>query len=54
MHQAPSLAPSTHWPRVAVLWLSGILAAMQFAKIAVAFVELQNHYAATAASMAWK
>ena len=45
--------PSTHWPRVAVLWFSGILAAMQFAKIAVAFVELQNHYTASAASMGW-
>ena len=53
MVQVPTPAPSTHWPRVAVLWLSGILAAMQFAKIAVAFVELQNHYAASAASMGW-
>jgi AAHS family 3-hydroxyphenylpropionic acid transporter len=53
MAQVPPPDPSTHWPRVIVLWLSGILAAMQFAKIAVAFVELQNHYAASAASMGW-
>lgn len=53
MAQAPSPVSLTHWPRVAVLWFSGILAAMQFAKIAVAFVELQRHYAASAASMGW-
>lgn len=51
MPQVLSPVPFTYWPRVVVLWLSGILAAMQFAKIAVAFVELQNHYVATAASM---
>ena len=53
MPQVPSPAPSTYWSRVVVLWLCGILAAMQFAKIAVAFVELQNHYAASAARMGW-
>ncbi len=44
---------TTHWPRIAVLWLCGILAAMQFAKIAVAFVELQAHYLTSSASMGW-
>jgi len=53
MAQVPPIAPSTHWLRVAVLWFCGILAAMQFAKIAVAFVELQKHYAASVASMGW-
>lgn len=53
MPQVPSPAPSTYWSRVVVLWFCGILAAMQFAKIAVAFVELQNHYAASAARMGW-
>lgn len=53
MAHVPSPAPTTHWLRVGLLWLCGILAAMQFAKIAVAFVELQGHYAASAASMGW-
>ncbi len=44
---------STHWPRVLVLWLCGVLAAFQFAKIAVALAPLQAHYAVTAASVGW-
>jgi AAHS family 3-hydroxyphenylpropionic acid transporter len=44
---------TTHPLRIAVLWLCGILAAMQFAKIAVAFVELQAHYLTSSASMGW-
>lgn len=43
----------THWPRVLVLWLCGVLAALQFAKIAVAFTNLQAHYAVPAAAMGW-
>jgi MFS transporter, AAHS family, 3-hydroxyphenylpropionic acid transporter len=43
----------THWPRVFTLWGCGIAAAMQFAKIAVAFGDLQIHYGASAASMGW-
>lgn len=43
----------THWPRVLVLWLCGVLAALQFAKIAVAFSLLQMHYGASPAQMGW-
>lgn len=43
----------THWPRVLVLWLCGVLAALQFAKIAVAFSALQAHYGSTSAQMGW-
>jgi MFS transporter, AAHS family, 3-hydroxyphenylpropionic acid transporter len=43
----------THWPRVFTLWGCGIAAAMQFAKIAVAFGDLQAHYGASAASIGW-
>jgi MFS transporter, AAHS family, 3-hydroxyphenylpropionic acid transporter len=43
----------THWPRVFTLWGCGIAAAMQFAKIAVAFGDLQTHYGASAASIGW-
>ncbi|MGL4766775.1 MAG: MFS transporter [Formosimonas sp.] len=37
----------TNWPLVILLWLSGIAAAMQFAKISVTFNALQTHYAST-------
>ena len=40
---------STHWPRVIVLWLCGVLAAMQFSKISFAFLALQAQYAITPA-----
>jgi MFS transporter, AAHS family, 3-hydroxyphenylpropionic acid transporter len=43
----------THWPRVFTLWGCGIAAAMQFAKIAIAFGELQMHYGVSAASIGW-
>jgi MFS transporter, AAHS family, 3-hydroxyphenylpropionic acid transporter len=43
----------THWPRVFTLWGCGIAAAMQFAKIAVAFRDLQTLYGASAASIGW-
>ena len=35
---------TTHWPRIFLLWACGVVAAMQFARIAVAFVVLQAHY----------
>jgi MFS transporter, AAHS family, 3-hydroxyphenylpropionic acid transporter len=46
-------AHSTHWPRVFVLWGSGIAAALQLAKIAVAFDALRDFYGVSAASMGW-
>lgn len=46
-------APSTHWPSVITLWLCGIVAAMQFSKVSLAFMALQSHYAVSAASMGW-
>ena len=45
--------PSTHWPRVLTLWCCGIVAAMQFAKISVAFDALQHYYAVGPATMGW-
>ena len=42
---------ATHWPRILILWLCGIFAAMQFAKISFAFVALQQVYNATPATM---
>jgi MFS transporter, AAHS family, 3-hydroxyphenylpropionic acid transporter len=42
---------ATHWSHVLILWLCGILAAMQFAKISFAFVALQQVYGATPAAM---
>jgi AAHS family 3-hydroxyphenylpropionic acid transporter len=42
---------STHWPRVFFLWVCGILAAMQFAKVSVAFQLLQQAYSVTPAAM---
>lgn len=43
----------THWPRVFTLWGCGIAAAMQLAKIAVAFDDLRTFYDVSAASMGW-
>lgn len=46
-------APTTYWPRIFVLWGSGIAAALQLAKIAVAFEDLRTFYDVSAASMGW-
>ena len=51
MKSPVSPAPATHWPRVLVLWLCGIVAAMQFAKVSFGFVALQQWYAVTPARM---
>ncbi|MDR7305243.1 MFS transporter [Rhodoferax saidenbachensis] len=48
-----SKALPTHWPSVITLWLCGIVAAMQFSKVSLAFMALQSHYAVSAASMGW-
>lgn len=48
-----STLPTTHWPRVFLLWGCGILAALQFAKISLAFQLLQTHYVVSAAQMGW-
>lgn len=49
----PAASSATHWPRVITLWLCGVLAAMQFSKIAFAFQTLQATYATTATAMGW-
>jgi MFS family permease len=41
----------TRWLRVLLLWVCGILAGMQFAKVSVAFQALQLQYGATPAQM---
>jgi MFS family permease len=43
----------TRWHLVIILWLSGVLAAMQFSKISIAFQALQAHYGASASVMGW-
>ncbi len=43
----------TRWSRVLVLWGCGILAGMQFAKVSVAFQDLQALYGVTPAQMGW-
>jgi AAHS family 3-hydroxyphenylpropionic acid transporter len=51
-HRPPMLIPTTtHWPRVVCLWLCGVVAAMQFAKLSFAFAALQQWYALSAAQM---
>lgn len=47
-HDAP-----THWPRIFLLWGCGVVAAMQFAKMAIAFDLLQAHYGITQTQMGW-
>lgn len=42
---------SAHWPRILLLWGCGVLAAMQFAKISVAFQAMQAAYATSPATM---
>jgi MFS family permease len=44
---------TTRWHLVLVLWLSGVLAAMQFSKVSFAFQALQAHYGASASAMGW-
>ena len=44
---------TTHWPRVLTLWCCGIAAAMQFAKISIAFEALQQYYGVGPATMGW-
>jgi MFS family permease len=44
---------ATRWHLVLILWVSGILAAMQFSKVSFAFQALQTHYAASASTMGW-
>ena len=44
---------ATRWPRVLLLWVCGILAGMQFAKMSVAFHVLQAVYNITPAQMGW-
>ncbi|MBP7493201.1 MAG: MFS transporter, partial [Rhodoferax sp.] len=41
----------THWPRIVCLWLCGVVAAMQFAKMALAFTAVQQWYGLSAAQM---
>lgn len=48
-----STSTTTHWPRVLLLWVCGILAALQFAKISLTFQLLQTHYGVSAAQMGW-
>jgi MFS family permease len=49
----PETPAVTHWPRVLLLWVCGILAGMQFAKVSVAFQALQGLYGVTPAQMGW-
>lgn len=46
-------SPTTHWPRVFLLWGCGILAAMQFAKISLTFSILQAQFGVSPAQMGW-
>jgi len=41
----------TRWPAVLLLWVAGILAAMQFAKFSVAFGDIQETYQAKATTI---
>ncbi|MFZ2220319.1 MAG: MFS transporter [Rhodoferax sp.] len=41
----------THWPRIVCLWLCGVVAAMQFAKISLAFTAVQQWYGLSAGQM---
>ncbi|AXF86605.1 hypothetical protein DTO96_102360 [Ephemeroptericola cinctiostellae] len=43
----------THWPRIALLWLCGLAAAMQFAKVSLGFDDLLAFYAVTPAQLGW-
>ena len=43
----------THWPRIALLWLCGLAAAMQFSKISLGFDGLLAFYAVTPAQLGW-
>ena len=41
----------TNWLSVAILWWAGIAAAMQFAKLSVAFEEIKTQYGASTIEM---
>jgi len=45
--------PQTNWALVALLWLSGVAAGLQFAKISVAFDALASHYGASPTLAGW-
>ena len=49
----PEPLTQTRWARVFLLWVCGILAGMQFAKVSVAFVALQAQYGVGPAPMGW-
>ena len=50
----PQNAPThTHWLRIALLWLCGLAAAMQFAKVSLGFDGLLAFYAVTPAQLGW-
>lgn len=42
---------TTHWPRIVCLWLCGVAAAMQFAKMSFGFAAVQQWYGLSAAQM---
>lgn len=48
-----STSSTTHWHRVFLLWVCGILAAMQFAKISLTFPVLQARFGVSPAQMGW-
>jgi predicted MFS family arabinose efflux permease len=51
---APAREPQqTNWALVALLWLSGVAAGLQFAKASVAFDALAAHYGASPALAGW-
>ena len=51
-HRPPMHPPKiTHWPRIVCLWLCGVVAAMQFAKVSFAFTAVQQWYGLSAAQM---
>lgn len=41
----------TNWSLILLLWIAGMLAAAQFAKISVTFTQLQTHYSSTASGI---
>ena len=53
MNAEPAAPTRTAWPRVALLWLCGVGAGLQFAKASVAFDVLAAHYHATPTLAGW-
>ena len=47
------LPTHTHWPRIALLWLCGLAAAMQFAKVSLGFDGLLDFYGITPVQLGW-